>query len=126
MPAHCIFFHTRSVKYRPIFHTLYFMLHCASVLNYDCEIFTRSLYSARENADTTPEITHKKHAALTKWHVLHRRHKKRGQYLSEKLSPEEISTIFCQLGLLELCQWTACLNVQGSSQCQRWMDHSSF
>ena len=38
-----------------------------------CEIwshFTRSLYfhspSARENADTTPEITHKKHVALDK------------------------------------------------------------
>ena len=25
--------HTRSVKYQPIFHTLYFMLHCTCILN---------------------------------------------------------------------------------------------
>ena len=90
---------TSSVRYQPIFHTLYFMLHCAHVLNNvvlttaiemfemldgrvgkhsveqvryakkqfitsHCEIwshFTRSLYlhspSARENTDTTREIT---------------------------------------------------------------------
>ena len=30
--THCIFFHTRSVRYQPMFHTLYFTLHCAHVL----------------------------------------------------------------------------------------------
>ena len=31
--AHFIFSHTRSVKYMPIFHTLYFTLHRACVSN---------------------------------------------------------------------------------------------
>ena len=31
--AHCIFPITHNVRYQPVFHTLYFMLHCTHVLH---------------------------------------------------------------------------------------------
>ena len=31
--AHGIFSNTRSMRYQPIFHPYYFMLHCACILN---------------------------------------------------------------------------------------------